>query len=702
MSVIAARRKTCFSRKPEGASGSRMPPDRTEAIVHLQSPSQAKIALFRSFFRGRDDVYARRFQSRKTGKSGYAPACGNEWVRGVCEKPRIRCADCSHQRFLPVTDDVIRWHLSGHDDAGQPFVAGVYPMLRDEACFFLAADFDKTGWRDDVAAFADTCHRLNLAVAIERSRSGQGGHVWLFFDEAIPAALARRLGSYLLTETMERRPEAGLDSYDRFFPSQDTLPHGGFGNLIALPLQKQAREQGNSVFLDEALVPYADQWAFLSTVRKIGRSRVEVIVRDAEQRGQVVGVRFPPVDEDGEEPWSALPSRRRKPLTIADLPGTLDMVLSDQIYIAKDAMVPALRNRVLRLAAFQNPEFYKAQAMRLPTYDKPRIVACAEDHPHHIALPRGCLDDLLELLADLKIIPVVKDERFRGQPLTAMFRGELRPEQRIATEAMLAHDTGVLSATTAFGKTVIAAWLIAQRGVNALILVHRRQLLDQWIERLASFLDLPPKGIGQIGGGRDRPTGLLDVALIQSLGRKGVVDDRVGEYGHLIVDECHHLPAYSFRAGGPACEGSLRHRLVRHRCAEGRPSPDHLHAVWPSPPPGECEGAGHRAAVRAQGVRSSYCIPFERRIRVGSARGIPEPLSAAHRRRDAQPAHLRGRRRCGTRGPVTSRADGAQRPSGSPREPALWKCSPSTGASGRNGQEATPGGQRSNERDSSG
>jgi superfamily II DNA or RNA helicase/very-short-patch-repair endonuclease len=518
----------------------------TETPGHLQSPAQAKIALFRRLFRGRDDVYARRFESRKTGKSGYSPVCGNEWMRGICEKPRIRCADCSHQRFLPVTDDVIRWHLSGHDDVRQPFVAGVYPMLLDETCFFLAADFDKTSWQEDATAFAETCRQLNLPAAIERSRSGQGGHVWLFFEEAIPAALARRLGSHILTETMERRPEVGLDSYDRFFPNQDTLPRGGFGNLIALPLQKQARERGNSVFVDDGLVPYPDQWRFLSTVDTIGRTRVEAIVRDAERAGQIVGVRFPPADEDEDEPWTAPPSRQRRQPAIAGLPRTLEVVLGNQIYVAKEGMVPALRNRLLRLAAFQNPEFYKAQAMRLPTYEKPRIVACAEDHPQHLGLPRGCLDDLLQLLSDLKIAPVVRDERLAGVPLRATFRGELRPEQRIAAEAMLAYETGVLSATTAFGKTVVAAWLIAQRGVNTLVLVHRRQLLDQWVERLSAFLDLPATGVGQVGGGRDRANGLLDVALIQSLGRKGVVDDRVGEYGQLIVDECHHLSAYSF------------------------------------------------------------------------------------------------------------------------------------------------------------
>ncbi len=517
------------------------------APVNHHSTPAAKIALFRLLFRGREDVYPRRFESRKTGKSGYSPTCANEWVRGVCEKPKVRCLDCPHRRFLPVTDEVIRWHLSGQDETGRDFTMGVYPMLLDETCFFLAADFDKEHWREDAAAFLETCRKLNLAAALERSRSGNGGHVWLFFEQAIPAGLARRLGAHILTETMERRPDIGLDSYDRFFPNQDTLPQGGFGNLIALPLQKRPRERGNSAFLDEQFVAYPDQWAFLATISKISLRQAEEIVRDAEAKGRVVGVSLALAEEDEAAPWTAPPSRRRREPPIAGpLPETLEVVLGNDIYIAKAGLPPGLRNRLVRLAAFQNPEFYKAQAMRLPTYDKPRIIGCAEDHPQHIGLPRGCLDDLISLLKELGIKPVIRDERYAGIALPVAFQGELRADQIPAAEAMLANDTGVLAATTAFGKTVIAAWLIAQRGVNTLILVHRRQLLEQWIERLSSFLALPAKEIGRIGGGRKKPTGTLDVALIQSLVRKGVVDDQVGRYGQLIVDECHHLSAQSF------------------------------------------------------------------------------------------------------------------------------------------------------------
>jgi hypothetical protein len=332
-----------------------------------QSSPKAKIALFRSFFRVREEVYPKRFENKKTGKSGYVFACGNEWVRGICEKPKIKCSDCKHRRLLPITDDVVHWHLSGLDNCGKDFVMGIYPMLLDETCFFLAADFDKASWTEDATAFLKTCHQMGLPAALERSRSGKGAHVWLFFSEAITAGLARKLGSRILTETIERRPDIGLDSYDRLFPNQDTLPKGGFGNLIALPLQKKVRTLGNSVFVDENLIAYEDQWVFLSNLHKISRLEVENIVAKAEAKGRVVGVRLDIADEDQNTPWTLPPSRRSPSTPIGNVPKSLELVIGNQTYIAKESLSPGLRNRLIRLAAFQNPEFYKAQAMRFPT-----------------------------------------------------------------------------------------------------------------------------------------------------------------------------------------------------------------------------------------------------------------------------------------------------------------------------------------------
>lgn len=530
-------------RKGDASSG--------KPLVTGRSSGKEKIRLFSSLFRGREDVFPRRFESKKTGKSGYQPCCRKEWVKGICRKPKIKCHDCESRDFVPVTDEVIKSHLTGHDvsrkRSKRDYTIGIYPLLPDETCWFLAVDFDKEDWTEDVSVYMDTCRTYKVPAVLERSRSGNGGHVWFFFSEPIPAGLARQLGAFMLTESMEQRPDIGFDSYDRFFPSQDTMPRGGLGNLIALPLQKKPREKGNSVFLDECFVPYPDQWAFLSSIKRMTRSEVEAVVNQASTRGGILGVRMVATDEDDTEPWLDPPSRYRKELPISGpFPKQIELVLGNQIYIEKEVLPPGLMNRLIRLAAFQNPEFYKAQAMRFPTFDKPRIIHCCEDFPKYIGIPRGCLDEVISLLESLAIETTLKDERYEGRQIEVKFQGELRLEQKKAVEALLSHDTGVLSASTAFGKTVVASFLIAKRRVNTLVMVHRSQLLDQWIERLKTFLDIDPKKIGQIGGGKRKPTGIIDVAIIQSLSKKGIVDDIVGDYGHLVVDECHHISARSF------------------------------------------------------------------------------------------------------------------------------------------------------------
>ena len=509
-----------------------------------------KIALFRSLFRGREDVFPQRWENARRGKAGYAPACGNEWVAGLCDKPRIKCGACLNQAFLAVTDQVIDGHLRGRH------TVGVYPILADETCWFVAVDFDKRTWRQDAEAFLAACRSKRVPAALERSRSGNGGHVWVFFAEPVPAALARRLGAHLLTEAMERNPDIGFVSYDRFFPSQDTLPAGGFGNLIALPLAAGPRKSGNSLFLDDGFEPWPDQWAFLSSLRRLSLAETAEMVDEANRQGRIVGLRLPMDDED-PEPWAAPPSRcLLAPGISAPLPERVDAVLGDRIYIPRTGLPPALVNRLIRLAAFQNPAFYSAQAMRRSTFGIPRIVACAELLSHHIALPRGCREALEGLLEDSGVAVHLRDERNAGRPVETAFLGDLTPEQNAAAAAVLAHETGVLAATTAFGKTVVAASVIAARATNTLILVHRRQLMEQWIARIGAFLDLPASAIGQMGGGKRNPTGIVDVGVIQSLVRKGEVDDIVADYGHLVVDECHHLSAVSFEA--VACRAKAR------------------------------------------------------------------------------------------------------------------------------------------------
>jgi len=498
-----------------------------------------KVTLFRRLFRGRMDVFPIRWEGKTSGKSGYAPACANEWRAGICEKPRIKCGDCTNRLLIPLSDAVIYDHLAGKH------TVGVYPLLEDDTCYFLAADFDEADWRDDAQAFMQSCEELGVPAALEISRSGNGAHAWVFFASRVSARDARRLGTAIISHTCSRTRQLKLESYDRLFPNQDTMPKGGFGNLIALPLQKSPRERGCSIFVDIELRPYPDQWAFLASIQPMAAHDIDATILRATDGVHPLDVTFID-DEDMVMPWKR-GSTSTKLLT-EPMAGPLTVTLANLIYFEKVQLPQKLANRLIRLAAFQNPEFYKAQAMRMSVWDKPRVIGNAENYPQHIALPRGCLDAALELFRNNGIACDLRDERFGGEPIDISFLGTLRLDQEAAVSRMLHHETGVLCAPTAFGKTVTAAAMIARRGVNTLVLVHRTELLKQWQERLQAFLGAVNGVVGTIGGGKSKPTGKIDIAVMQSVSRQGEVNPLVENYGHVIVDECHHVGAVSFDA----------------------------------------------------------------------------------------------------------------------------------------------------------
>lgn len=527
------------------------------AKVHMHSASEEKVTLFRSLFHGRDDVYAKRWYSEKLQKSGYAPVCENEWQDGLCDKKAFKCAKCPNRKLAALSDKAIYAHLSGKDALGRD-VIGLYPMLTDETCYFLAIDFDEENWRADVTAVRMVCSEQGIAAAVERSRSGNGAHLWIFFSESVSCTMARKLGSGLLTLAMERNHLVRFDSYDRLFPNQDIMPSGGFGNLIALPLQGQARKAGNSLFVDEGFAPYDDPWAFLSELPRLGQGFVDKKTKELCRCGEL----GPLVQEDqAEKPWERGVSPPE--LTAFDFAKPVELVRANMVYVYKNGVSEKALGRIKRLAAFKNPGFYKAQAMRLPTYGKPRVICAAEETADYLAIPRGCETELVSLLEDAGARYQWEDKTNPGRPIQVEFAGELREEQRPAADALRAVNNGVLSATTAFGKTVIAASLIAEKKVNTLILVHTQALLNQWKIALEQFLvinetlpDLPQKRgrkkvrsiIGQLGGAKKQLSGIVDIAIIQSVANGGEALPLAKEYGMVIVDECHHVSAVSFEA----------------------------------------------------------------------------------------------------------------------------------------------------------
>ena len=515
-----------------------------------------RIRIFQSLFKGREDVFARRWFSKTTGKSGYQPVCINEWKQGICDKKKYRCVICPNRNFAPLTTQDMYRHLEGKDEYCCD-VVGLYAIMQDNNCAFLCADFDdkncKYGYKEDVLAYVGVCREWLIPYAIERSRSGNGAHVWIFFEAPLPVSKARRLGNAILTEAMTRNGQMSFNSYDRFFPNQDYLPEGGFGNLVALPLQGQARRKENSVFVDNDFLVYKDQWAFLYNLKKIQESTIDQLLRlhYQEELGKLSM-------SSESKPWvTSLPQN----ITQEDFHAKVEIIKADKLYIPLKAVSAKVLNHLKRIAAFKNPEFYSKQALRLSTYAIPRIISCFDITNEYLAIPRGCEDAIRSFLNDNAVTYTIIDKTNHGKKISVSFQGEEREEQLEAINALLPYTNGILHATTAFGKTVTVAAIIARKKVNTLILVHSKALLKQWHDRLTEFLNIDypqheeknKRGrrkvfspIGCFDSSGNTLHGIIDIALIQSCLDEDGVKPFVQDYGMVIVDECHHVSSITF------------------------------------------------------------------------------------------------------------------------------------------------------------
>ncbi len=500
-----------------------------------------RIALFLRLFRCRDDIFPKLWENKKKGIAGYSPACNAEWLRGICGKPSVKCRECPNRAYVPFDESVVLNHLQGI------ITIGTYTIREDDTCIFIAADFDKERWDADATAYKTAARDMGIEVCIERSRSGKGSHAWIFFSEPIAARIARQLGTLILTRAMTRRHHIGFESYDRFFPSQDTMPKGGFGNLIALPLQKTPSEDGNSLFIDDNLTPYADQWRYLSGVRLLSGADITTVLQTHFSSPKLKETTEPTSPDIIDAEASILGKDKE---IKGSYQGIARFYYSRHLEIDIQGLPSSLVVAFKRTATFANPKFFELQRMRFSTWNTPRYICSAglSNDGNKMILPRGLLARCMEIseLAGAEVQMI--DLRSSTKRILVTFTGTLMPSQKTALRDLMFQDSGVLVAPPGAGKTVIACAAIGKRKLPTLILVHRKQLADQWKKRLHEFTDLTKDQIGVFSPDKQKRKGLVDIAMIQTLARDHNSESPIIGYGHIIVDECHHVPAISFES----------------------------------------------------------------------------------------------------------------------------------------------------------
>ncbi len=524
--------------------------------------------LFFSYFWGRTDVFSKRFQSKATGKAGYFPQCDNFWVKGVCPKAagtKTKCKDCKNRSWTKLEAAHIEKHLRGARPDGCD-VIGIYPLFPDGTCRFLAFDFDNhakgaesldfanedESWKEEVDSLREICRLYGVPVLAERSRSGRGAHLWVFFDKPIEAGFARKFGFALLNKGAEHVNMKSFRFYDRMLPAQDLVPEDGLGNLIALPLQGLALKSGNSAFIDESWRTYPDQWLTLSRTKRLTRKQMEVLLGEWKCKDDSEDTpNNPQSPREDDKPWERTLYFHKE-----DVDGEMEVVLANMTFINSSNLKPRLQNQIRRLAAFSNPAFFRNSAIGFSNFSTPRYVYLGGDDNGYIYIPRGLSEILQEKCDAAGIACRIDDKRTEGAELKVNFKGELRENQLKAVERLLQHECGIISAATAFGKTVACCAIIGRKHASTLILLESSALIDQWRKAIGYFLELdedPPEymtktgrikhrssPVGIIQGAKDTSTGIIDIAMAGSLRKNDEFHPRLKDYGLVIVDECHH------------------------------------------------------------------------------------------------------------------------------------------------------------------